>query len=143
MTLDFTLAPAVVQLQEVVTTATGEQRRVELGNSVGVINVAGRVEEAPIKNMGDLLTAKAPGVQVQPGVMTGAGARIRVRGTASLSLSNDPIYVIDGVRMTSDNGNQAQTLGVGGTQSSRVSDLNPDEIENIEIVKGPSAARST
>ena len=140
VTLDFTLAPAVVQLQEVVTTATGEQRRVELGNSVGVINVAGRVEEAPIKNMGDLLTAKAPGVQVLPGVMTGAGARIRVRGTASLSLSNDPIYVIDGVRMTSDNGNQAQTLGVGGTQSSRVSDINPDEIENIEIVKGPSAA---
>ncbi len=138
VTLDFTMTPAVVQLQEIVTTATGEQRRVELGNAVGVIDVAARVEESPIKNMGDLLTARAPGVQVLPGVMTGAGARVRVRGTASLSLSNDPIYVIDGVRMTSDVGSQA--IGVGGTSASRVSDLNPEEIENIEIVKGPSAA---
>ena len=140
VTLDFAMAQAVVQLQEIVTTATGEQRRVELGNSVGVINVAAAVETAPIKNMGDLLTAKAPGVQVMPGVMTGAGARVRVRGTASLSLSNDPIYVIDGIRMTSDNSGAAQAIGVGGTAASRVSDLNPEEIENIEIVKGPSAA---
>ena len=137
-TLDFTMVQAVVQLQEVVTTATGEQRRVELGNTVGVINVAGTVQKAPIKNMGNLLVAKAPGVQVLPGVMTGAGARVRIRGTSSLSLSNDPIYVIDGVRMTSDA--SSQSLGVGGTSASRVSDINPEEIENIEIVKGPSAA---
>ena len=122
-TLDFTMVQAVVQLQEVVTTATGEQRRVELGNTVGVINVAGTVQEAPIKNMGDLLVAKAPGVQVLPGVMTGAGARVRIRGTSSLSLSNDPIYVIDGVRMTSDA--SSQSLGVGGTSASRVSDITP------------------
>jgi TonB-linked SusC/RagA family outer membrane protein len=138
LTLDFTMVNSVVQLQEVVTTATGEQRRVELGNTVGTINVAQRAEAAPIKNMGDLLVGQTAGVQVIPGVMTGTGARVRVRGTSSLSLTNDPIYVIDGVRMTSDN--TSQSIGVGGSAASRVSDINPEEIENIEIVKGPSAA---
>jgi len=138
LTVDFVLQPAVVQLQEIVTTATGEQRRVELGNSVGTIDVASKVESSPIKNMGDLLVAQSPGVEVIPGVMTGAGARVRVRGTASLSLSNDPIYIIDGIRMTSDANSTA--IGVGGTSPNRVGDINPEEIENIEIVKGPSAA---
>ena len=137
-TVDFTMVSAVVQLQEVVTTATGEQRRVELGNSIANLDASKLIANAPVNNMGDLLVAKAPGVQILPGNMTGGGARIRVRGTASLSLSNDPIFIIDGVRMTSDANSSA--LGVGGTSPSRVSDINPEEIENIEIVKGPSAA---
>ena len=70
--------------------------------------------------------------------MTGGGSRVRIRGTSSLSLSNDPIYVIDGIRMTSNRSDAA--IGVGGTQPSRVNDISPEEIENIEIVKGPSAA---
>jgi TonB-linked SusC/RagA family outer membrane protein len=137
VTLDFVLARAVIQLQEVVTTATGDQRRVEIGNAVATIDVSKRVEASPIKNMGDLLTATAPGVQVLPSNMTGAGSRVRIRGTASLSLSNDPIYIIDGIRMTSTGG---QGIGVGGTVASRVNDINPEEIETIEVVKGPSAA---
>ena len=135
-TLDFTLSQTVVQIQEVVVTATGEQRRVELGNAVTNLDAEKLVANSPVANMGDLLVAKAPGVQVLPGNMTGGGSRVRVRGTASLSLSNDPIYIIDGMRMTSDPG----TSFVGGTTPSRVNDLNPNEIENIEIVKGPSAA---
>src|SRR5687767_7835802 len=137
-TLDFTLDRTLVVLQEVVTTATGEQRRSELGNTVATIDVAKTVQESPIKNMGDLLVARAPGVQVIPSNMTGAGSRVRVRGTSSLSLTNDPIYVIDGVRMTSQGA--SITIGVGGTSPSRVNDISPEEIENIEIVKGPSAA---
>jgi TonB-linked SusC/RagA family outer membrane protein len=137
-TLDFSMQQAVVRLQEVVTTATGEQRRTELGNTVATIDAASKIEEAPIKNMGDLLVAKAPGVQVLPANMTGGGSRVRIRGTASLSLNNDPIYIIDGIRMTS-RGSDA-SIGVGGTSPSRVNDINPEEIENIEIVKGPSAA---
>jgi TonB-linked SusC/RagA family outer membrane protein len=139
-TLDFQLDRTLVVLQEVVTTATGSQRRSELGNTVATIDVAKKIEESPIKNMGDLLVAKAPGVQVLPSNMTGAGSRVRVRGTSSLSLSNDPIYVIDGVRLTSQAGNAAVAIGVGGTAPSRVNDISPEEIENIEIVKGPSAA---
>jgi TonB-linked SusC/RagA family outer membrane protein len=141
VTLDFTMTQTVVRLEEVVTTATGEQRRTELGNAVSSLDVSKIVANAPIHQMGDLLVAKAPGVQVLPSNMTGAGSRVRVRGTASLSLSNDPIYVIDGIRLTSNDPTaNNNSIGVGGTQPSRVNDLNPDDIENIEIVKGPSAA---
>jgi TonB-linked SusC/RagA family outer membrane protein len=140
-TLEFELVAAIVKLQEVVTTATGEQRRVELGHSVANVDVSRKMQEAPIKNMGDLLVAKAPGVQVLPANMTGGGARVRIRGTSSFSLSNDPIYVIDGIRMTSGSGNNVgSAIGVGGTTMNRANDINPEEIENIEIVKGPSAA---
>jgi TonB-linked SusC/RagA family outer membrane protein len=136
-TLEFELVQAVVKLQEVVTTATGEQRRVELGHAVATVDVSKKVAEAPNKNFGDLLVAKAPGVQVLPANMTGGGSRVRIRGTSSTSLSNDPIYIIDGIRMTSGAGGG---VGVGGTSPNRVNDINPNEIENIEIVKGPSAA---
>ena len=137
VTLNFAMVRTVVQLQAVVTTATGEQRRVELGHSVATIDAAKTVESGSVKNMGDLLVAKAAGVQILPANMTAGGSRVRIRGTSSLSLSNDPIYVIDGVRMTSTGGTG---IGVGGTAPSRVNDINPEEIENIEVVKGPSAA---
>jgi hypothetical protein len=58
--------------------------------------------------MGDLLVAKAPASGAASN-MTGGGSRVRVRGTSSLSLTNDPIYVIDGVRLTS----QSASLTIG------------------------------
>jgi TonB-linked SusC/RagA family outer membrane protein len=137
-TLDFSMVRAVVELQEVVTTATGEQRRVELGNSVAQINASELAATAPITNVQDLLNSRTPGVTVTSGSQTGGGARVRIRGTGSLSLSNDPIYIIDGVRMTSNAG--SISLFTGGASPSRVGDINPDDIEDIEIVKGPSAA---
>jgi TonB-linked SusC/RagA family outer membrane protein len=137
-TLDFALAQVVVRLTEVVTTATGEQRKVELGTTVANIRVADVVNTAPVTNLQDVLNARAPGVVVTGGSQTGGGARVRIRGYNSLNLSNDPIYIIDGVRMTSSAGSTA--LFTGGASPSRVGDLNPEEIENIEIVKGPSAA---
>jgi len=115
VTLDFLLAPAVVQLEDVVTTATGEQRRVEIGNAVTTLgDVTKKVETQPVTNVGDLLVAKAPGVIVLPGVMTGAAPTIRLRGLGSLAttgsgITNNPIYVIDGVRMATNN----LSLGTG------------------------------
>ena len=138
--LDFAMTPAAVQLQEVVTTATGEQRRVELGNAIGTIDAAKLAATAPITSINDLLTARTPGVSVASGLQTGSGMRVRIRGASSLNLANDPIYVIDGVRMTSSLGDNAFFLSTGGARPSRVADINPEEIENIEIVKGPSAA---
>ena len=135
--VEFTLSEVAVSLTPVVTTATGETRRVELGNTVSSIDVSKLTESSPIANMNDLLNARAPGVLVTPGMQTGTGARIRIRGTSSLSLGNDPIYVIDGIRMSSGSGT---SLFTGDNQPSRVGDINPEEIENIEIVKGPSAA---
>ncbi|MGZ8376423.1 MAG: SusC/RagA family TonB-linked outer membrane protein [Gemmatirosa sp.] len=137
-TLDFQMRSVATTLTPVVTTATGEQRRVEVGNAIAQVNAVDIVNTRSVANVGDLLTARAAGVQVLPGTQTGAGTRVRIRGTSSLSLSNNPIYVIDGIRMESSTG--SSTLSVGGTTPSRVGDLNPEEIASIEIVKGPSAA---
>jgi TonB-dependent SusC/RagA subfamily outer membrane receptor len=135
-TLDFLMIATAVKLDQVVVTATGVQRKAEIGNSVAVIQVSQRVQETPIHNMGDLLVAKVPGLSVLPGNMSGTGAQIRIRGLNSVSRSNAPIYIIDGVRMDGGSGG----FGVGGSNSSRLNDITPEEIEDISIVKGPSAA---
>jgi TonB-linked SusC/RagA family outer membrane protein len=138
VTLDLAMKAVAVTLNPVVTTATGEQRRVEVGNSIAQVNAAQIVATKGVANMADLLTARAPGVQVIPGTQIGAGSRIRIRGTSSLSLSNDPIYIIDGVRV--EGGTGSNSISVGGTNPSRINDINPEEIESIEVVRGPSAA---
>jgi len=137
-TLDFDLSQVVVRLTEVVTTATGDQRALEQGNSVASIDAAKLVETVPVSNVQDVLASRTPGVQVMGGSQTGGGARVRIRGNSSLNLSNDPIYIIDGIRLTS-NANSS-SLFTGGSQPNRANDINPDDIETIEIVKGPSAA---
>jgi TonB-linked SusC/RagA family outer membrane protein len=138
VTADFAMAPAPVALAPIVTTATGEQRRVELGNSIAQVNADSINQTRAVSNVGDLLNSRAAGVTVYGGMQTGAGIRIRIRGTSSLSLTNNPIYVIDGIRVEGTTG--ASSISVGGTTASRVGDLNPEEIESIEIVRGPSAA---
>ncbi|MGH7463486.1 MAG: TonB-dependent receptor plug domain-containing protein, partial [Longimicrobiales bacterium] len=120
------------------TTATGEQRRNEVGNAIAQMNATEIVQTRAVSNMADLMTARAAGVTVFGGTQTGAGVRVRIRGTSSLSLSNNPIYVIDGIRVEGATG--SSSVGVGGTTPSRISDLNPEEIESIEVVRGPSAA---
>jgi TonB-linked SusC/RagA family outer membrane protein len=137
-TLDFVMPISVVQLQEVVTTATGEQRRVEVGNAVENISVSKLTESAPIRSLSDVLNARIPGVVVQTGSQTGSGTRVRIRGISSISLSNDPIYIIDGIRLSSNT--NSTSIGNGGSNPSRLGDISPEDIENIEIVKGPSAA---
>jgi len=137
-TIDITLARVAVDLTPVVVTATGNQMRKELGNTVASINAVKAVELAPITTVADLLAARTSNLIVTTGTQTGSGSRTRIRGLASMSLSNEPIFIIDGIRMTADVSSSA--LFTGGAQPSRVSDINPDEIESIEIVKGPSAA---
>ena len=137
VTLDFQLGRAIVQLQEVVTTATGQQRRVELGNAVSTFGDVGkRVEEGAVNSLADVLVAKAPGVIVLPAVMTGGAPTVRIRGLSSISLTNAPIYVVDGIRYESG----TVSANGGQTSYSLLNNLNPNEIEDIEIVKGPSAA---
>ncbi|HWA58106.1 MAG TPA: TonB-dependent receptor, partial [Gemmatimonadales bacterium] len=145
--LDFDLKAAPVQLDEIVTTATGEQRKLEVGNAVSTIDASSVASEQPITAMSDLISGRAAGVQVlKSGGTTGTGARIRIRGSNSISLSNEPLYYIDGVRLESSA--SSSTLDIGGfgagdprtSGPSRLDDLNPDDIESIEIVKGPAAA---
>src|SRR5690606_5540437 len=137
-TKDITMQSVAFSLNPVVTTATGEQRRIEVGNAIAQVDAAKVVEQSSVSNVGDLLTSRAAGVMVSPGTQTGAGIRIRIRGNSSLSLSNNPIYVIDGVRVEGTTG--SSSVSVGGTTASRVGDLNPEEIESMEIIRGPSAA---
>jgi TonB-linked SusC/RagA family outer membrane protein len=139
VTVNFQLATAAMSLDAVVTTATGQQRRVELGNSIAAIDVTDRREASAITSMGDLIKAQATGVTVTTANVMGTAPTIRIRGISSRALSNDPIWVIDGTRMTSD----VSGFGTGGTHTSvpsRINDIDPEEIESIEIVKGPSAA---
>ena len=134
----FALGQVAISLSPVVTTATGEQRRVEIGNSVAQIDGAKVVADNAVRSIDDLINSRTAGVQVSTGTQTGTGSRVRIRGQSSLNLGNDPIYVIDGVRMTSDIG--STRYSTSGANASRVGDINPEEIENVEVVKGPSAA---
>ena len=138
-TLDFALAAVPYSLEEIVATATGEQRRLELGHTVGTIRADSVTSFSPVSSMSNLLQARTAGVALLPSSGTvGAGTRVRIRGANSLSLSNEPIFYIDGVKVNSDPTSSA--LGTGGQSPSRMNDINPEEIESIEIIKGPSAA---
>jgi len=132
------LVAQAFSLDEIVVTATGEQEKRAMGNQVTTIKTDSLVMRAPANDINDLLTSRTPGVSVFESPITGAEARVRIRGANSLSLSNEPIYYIDGIRMEAATG--SSSIGIGGTNPSRLNDLNPEEIESIEIVKGPSAA---
>ena len=142
--VDVELAPAAVIIDEVIVTATGEsQRRRESGNTVNtVLPTPERL--ATSTTVAQLLEAQAPGVYINsPGGTTGSASRIRIRGANSLSLTNEPLLIIDGIRVSNEitqSNNLGGGIGVGGQGSSRFNDINPDDIESIEILKGPAAA---
>lgn len=138
-TADFGLQRSAVQLSTIITTATGqEQSTRELGSAVSNIDVSD-VALAPVRNFSDLVQGRAAGVSVlQSGGTTGAGSRIRIRGSNSVSLSNSPLVIVDGIRIDDDPDSYA--LFTGGQTTSRLNDFNPENIESIEILKGPAAA---
>ena len=106
---------------------------------MGEIEAAEIVEVAPVNNIADLIQGRSAGVQVLNSAGTsGVGSRIRIRGSSSISLSNDPLVYVDGIRV--DSGSRGGGIYTGGQESSRLDDFNPEDIESIEIVKGPSAA---
>ncbi|MGI8510764.1 MAG: SusC/RagA family TonB-linked outer membrane protein [Gemmatimonadaceae bacterium] len=135
--VEFVLSQSAVTLSDVVVTGTGgavEEKK--LGNTVAKVNLA-QLNTAPITSADEVLQGRVPGVSIQPtGGATGQGATIRIRGSASLSQSNNPIIYIDGVR--ADNGG-----GFGSTAApppSRLDDMDPQSIDHIEILKGAAAA---
>ena len=139
MVINVIMKPDLMDLNEVVVTATGVRRKVELGNSIANLNVSDDVKQRPIANVSDLLQGQASGVQISSsGGSTGMGSRIRIRGSNSASLSNEPVIYIDGVLIN----NEANSISfeTGGQSPSRLNDINPEDIESIEIIKGPSAA---
>ncbi|MGZ3333175.1 MAG: SusC/RagA family TonB-linked outer membrane protein [Gemmatimonadaceae bacterium] len=136
--LEYSLTPAAVSLDEVVTLATGETaRKREQGNVVGTL-APEPATLATAGNVSQLLTGRIPGVDVaSPGGTIGSSARLRIRGASSLSLSNDPLLIVDGIRV--ENSSASTTIGVGGQQPSRLNDINPEDIEKFDVLKGPAA----
>lgn len=133
------LLPSTTLLSTVMVTASGqEELRRENGAAVATLKVDG-IQKAPIHTFADLITGRASGVMIQHSTgTTGMGARVRIRGANSVSLGNEPLLIIDGVRI--DNQPESMTIDVGGQSPSRLNDLDPEDIEHIEIVKGPAAA---
>jgi TonB-linked SusC/RagA family outer membrane protein len=87
--------------------------------------------------MADVLQGRVPGVTLQSAVgTTGGSQKIRIRGSNSLSLSNEPLLYVDGVLVSNGKGG----ISLGGQDYSRLNDINAEEIENIEILKGPAAS---
>jgi len=144
--VDVVLSSQAVSLEQVVVTGTaGNQERRAQAAVVATIDAADVARQAPISNVTQLLESRVPGVSLTEGSgATGTATRILIRGAASISLSNQPLVFIDGVR--ADGGFRA-LMNVSGTGSassgqapSTLNDLNPADIESIEIVKGPAAA---
>jgi TonB-linked SusC/RagA family outer membrane protein len=137
-TVNFSLPVALTQLQEVVVNAvTGQQqRREESGTNAGFID-ASSLNQGAITKMADVLQGRVAGVNLQSASgAAGSSQRIRIRGANSLSLSNEPLLYVDGVLFSNDKGG----FTLGGQDYSRLNDINPEEIENIEILKGPAAS---
>lgn len=138
-TVNLALATVAISLDAIVVTATGEQQKRELANAVSTVNAEEIVRQAPVTNLSELLTGRAAGVNIlQSSGTTGGNSRIRIRGSTSLSLDNEPIIFIDGARVYSSQ--NSSSIGAGGQTTSRLNDINPEDIESLEIVKGPSAA---
>ncbi len=143
--IDVELRPDVAGLEEVIVTgAAGETRQREMGQTVARISTADLAETN--LNTDELLQGRAPGVDVTStsGSM-GAGTQIRLRGNVSLSMSNQPLIIIDGVRFSADQYPRGTSEGDSFFRGSNVTqsplnDINPNDIERIEIVRGPAAS---
>ena len=137
VTLNFQMSASVTTLSDVVVTGTvGNQERRAQAATVSSLSASDIREAAPISNVNEMLQSRLPGVAVSSASGTAGTSRtIRIRGASSISLSNQPLIFIDGVRFTDGN------VSIGLDQrTDRLNDLNPDDIESIEVVKGPAAA---
>ncbi len=134
--VEFSLAKSTVSLTGVVVTATGEERKKEVGNAVTTVGAAS-FERGGVANTQQILQGRSTGVTVlgnsgQPG----AGGTIRLRGVNSISQGNRPLIYVDGVRIFNGNTPTAVSARQG---VSPLNDIAAADIDRIEIVKGPAA----
>lgn len=135
---NFELEQTAIALDQIVVTGAGvATERRKLGNSIATIDPTS-LENAPVNDFSQLLAGREPGVVALPSSgATGEGARIRIRGSSSLSQLNEPIIYVDGIRVD----RSAVGVGAGGQGNpSRLDDIPPDAIERVEILKGAAAA---
>jgi TonB-dependent starch-binding outer membrane protein SusC len=139
-THNFELTAQAIGLREIVVTGTaGETERRAMGTVVATVNAVEVTERTHIASVDQLLQNRVPGMMVYPPSGThGIGQVMQLRGLASLSLDADPVIFIDGVRV--DGSHDRQGVWLGGQHTSRIQDLQPQDIERVEIVKGAAAA---
>ena len=142
--VDFEMSPKALGLDEVVVTGTAGPTRVrEVGHSIAQI-IPSQIPE-PIVSMDNMLAGKVPGMSVlQSSGQAGSGSQIRLRGNASVALSNQPLVYVDGVRIRSDgyprNAPQSGNVLRGNNDvPSPLNDIDPNDVERVEIVRGPAA----
>ena len=143
-TVNFQLEAQALGLDELVVTGTaGAARRREVGTAVASINLADSPE--PVVSVDQALAARAPGMtSLRSSGMAGSGSQIRLRGNVSIAMSNQPLVYIDGIRLRSDgyalNHAVGQHVAFGPKDvMGPLNDINPNDIERIEVVKGPAA----
>ena len=144
---DFILAVNPLRLEEVVVTGAGTTSiRARLGNVINTVdsNLIRRSSEP--QNVVNSLAGKAPNVEVRSqGGDPGAGSSVKIRGSATILGTNQPLFVIDGQPIDNQAISTDLTLtlnqpgGGGGVSQNRAADINPNDIESIDILKGSSA----
>ena len=136
------LGKSVLRLNELVVTGqAGDTQIRALGNVVGVLDMSQTQAVMPSKGVQEALSVAVPGLQVQRASgQLGTGGVTRIRGVSSLSLSSEPIIFIDGVRADNTAGSNSVAFSGGGDTPSRINDIDPNDIESIQVLKGPSAA---
>jgi TonB-linked SusC/RagA family outer membrane protein len=136
VTANISIEETAIALEQIVVTGAGvATQRKKLGNTIGTIDAA-KVSTAAVTDVSQLLAGREPGVAVLPsGGYTGEGARIRIRGSSSLSQLNEPIIYVDGIRV-----DRSSTSVAAQGNPSKLDDIPPESIERIEILKGAAAA---
>lgn len=134
--IDVKLAEDVKVLGEVVVVGYGEQDRKTLTSSISSVS-SRDIQGLPMASPDQMMQGRAAGVQVNSSSGTpGGGMFIRVRGSTSINASSDPLYVVDGIPIVANNQSQ---VGLGGQITNPLADLNPADIESMEILKDASA----
>lgn len=136
---NFTLGADVLGLDEVVVIGYGQVERRTATGSIASIRPDEVTQSAPTATIENVLQGRVAGVQVsQNSGVPGSAISVRVRGSSSITAGNEPLYVIDGVPLIQGDLSQ---ISIGQTQGiDALSDLNPNEIESIEVLKDASAA---
>ncbi|GAB3498909.1 TonB-dependent receptor [Spirosoma knui] len=132
-TINVVLKSDVRNLNEVVVTGFGAQIKRDLTGNIAKVKSAD-IQDQPVTTFDQALQGKAAGVQINAGSgKLGQGIQVNVRGQSSVSASNQPLYVLNGIPITTDN------LSFINAATNPLTDINPQDIESVEILKDASA----
>src|SRR5690348_5335452 len=142
VTVQFVMNRQAAVLSEIVVTGYGTQRREAISGSVATVS-ADQANVGVVTNANQMIAARVAGVQMTSNNgEPGGGMQVRIRGGTSISASNDPLYVVDGVPLQ----NEATSPPAGGVSNinaqlprSSINAINPNDIETITVLKDAAA----